>query len=109
VNFINPSDDNKVSCVNCQAVTTNDGRTVWVCEQCGTENPTLAPDVQDAQAAITDAAAAAGTPMDDMATSQMASVPEEPQAPTAPPEPVDPSLTDTPDAVSAANIVQPDI
>ena len=28
-------DPKPVSCINCQAVTTNDGRTVWVCEQCG--------------------------------------------------------------------------
>jgi hypothetical protein len=31
-------DPNQVACVSCQAVTTNDGRTVWVCENCHTVN-----------------------------------------------------------------------
>lgn len=46
---------NTLTCVNCQSVTTNDGRTVWVCESCGADNATVAPDVAAAQAAITDA------------------------------------------------------
>ena len=52
-------DQSQVSCNNCHAVTTNDGKTVWVCEQCGTENKSV--DVAAAQAVVNDAAAAAGT------------------------------------------------
>jgi hypothetical protein len=76
VNYINPQVNNNLSCKNCQAVTTNDGRTVWVCEQCGTENPAqpVTPDALDAQSAISDAAAAAGAPMPDL--SQPAIVPD---------------------------------
>jgi hypothetical protein len=31
-------DQNQTSCTNCHAVTTQDGKTVWVCENCGTQN-----------------------------------------------------------------------
>jgi len=69
-------DQSQVSCNNCHAVTTNDGKTVWVCEQCGTENlPAQADksvDVAAAQAVVSDAAAAAGA------------VPAAPAAPAAP-------------------------
>ncbi|MEK7155139.1 MAG: hypothetical protein AAB697_03360 [Patescibacteria group bacterium] len=50
-------DQSQVSCNNCHAVTTNDGKTVWVCEQCGTENKVV--DVAAAQAVVSNAAAAA--------------------------------------------------
>ena len=63
-------DQSQVSCSNCHAVTTNDGKTVWVCEQCGTENKSV--DVAAAQAVVSDAAAAAGA------------VPAAPAAPAAP-------------------------
>lgn len=62
-------DQTQVSCSNCHAVTTNDGKTVWVCEQCGTENKPV--DVAAAQAVVNDAVAAA------------------PVAPTAPVTPTD--------------------
>lgn len=29
---------NNAQCVNCQTVTTSDGKTVWVCENCGEVN-----------------------------------------------------------------------
>lgn len=32
-----------VQCSNCQKVVTHDGKTVWVCEDCGTENLPVAP------------------------------------------------------------------
>lgn len=60
-------DPKQVSCTNCQAVTTHTGRVVWVCEDCGEENLSAkqapdpqTPDAVAAQAAISDAAAAAG-------------------------------------------------
>ncbi len=77
----------QVACTNCQTVTTNDGKTVWVCQSCGNENavttvtapaqpaqevpvaapvvatpaaeiPAVSVDAASAQAAISDAAAA---------------------------------------------------
>ena len=50
-------DQTQVNCSNCHAVTTNDGKTVWVCEQCGNENKPV--DVAAAQAVVNDAVAAA--------------------------------------------------
>jgi len=64
-------DQTPVTCSNCHAVTTNDGKTVWVCEQCATENKPV--DVAAAQAAVSDAAGAM------------------PAAPTAPAAPVTPT------------------
>jgi hypothetical protein len=50
---------NNVACTDCHAVTTNDGKTVWVCEQCGVENkPVEAPEAVDAMQAEVAAAAA---------------------------------------------------
>lgn len=113
MNNINPSTNNPVSCVNCQAITTNDGRTVWVCEQCGTENTvTAAPDVLDAQTAISDAAAAAETPAVDvtMPVSPPVYTPAEepvvqPEAPVAPA----PATPAAPYTTSAVQVVKPDI
>ena len=58
--FIN--DQPQVKCTNCQAVTTHDGKTVWVCEQCSTENLPTA-DVVVAQAAVNDAASSMTAPV----------------------------------------------
>ncbi len=62
VSLINPQSTQPISCVNCQAVTTSDGQTVWVCERCGTENAPTVPDSADAQAVITEAVAAVSVP-----------------------------------------------
>jgi hypothetical protein len=67
-----PTSSAPVSCVNCQAVTTADGKTVWVCERCGEENQATAgespavpaeasgvgpePDAASAQAVVAQAA-----------------------------------------------------
>jgi len=72
-----PPGPTPISCVSCQAVTTNDGRTVWVCENCQTVNqppletiisappdpiPTVAPDALAAQAELNSAAEQVQTP-----------------------------------------------
>lgn len=56
-----------VQCSNCQKVVTHDGKTVWVCEDCGTEN--LPADASQAMqaglpavAAVAPAAAAPAMP-----------------------------------------------
>lgn len=51
---------NQVQCSNCHATTTADGKTEWVCEQCGTQNPVV--DVTAAQAVVDTAASSMPTP-----------------------------------------------
>jgi len=58
---ISINDQAQVKCTNCQAVTTHDGKTVWVCEQCNSENQPTA-DVAMAQATVNDAASSVAAP-----------------------------------------------
>jgi hypothetical protein len=71
-----------VACTNCQAVTTADGKTLWVCENCSTENhPAVetAPVVADApEAPITPDAALAQAELDSAAATVSAPIPEIP-------------------------------
>lgn len=67
-------DPQNLTCTNCKQITTDKGKTVWVCENCGAENSASAinqPADQDvdvtaaqAQADIAAAAAQAGAPLD---------------------------------------------
>ncbi|OGC97292.1 hypothetical protein A2634_03055 [Candidatus Amesbacteria bacterium RIFCSPHIGHO2_01_FULL_48_32] len=34
-------DQSQIKCVNCQEVALTDGSKVWVCQNCGTENPAV--------------------------------------------------------------------
>lgn len=129
-------DPKPITCTNCQAVTTNDGRTIWVCEDCGEENtpdvvettkpePQI-PDASLAQAAITDAAAAAGMPMEEtpaassvtstieptVVSAPPASMSTEPAKPVTTPAPISgmktiPSVEPAQPAVSVAGVVTP--
>jgi hypothetical protein len=73
-----------IQCVNCQTVTTSDGKTVWVCENCGSTNQ---PVTTDPAAAAQDVASAQAAL--DQAASQLGS-----SAPMAPVAPVPETSTD---------------
>lgn len=65
-------------CTNCQAVTTADGKTLWVCENCGTDNhpvaAPVAPEVSVPEISVPEVTLAPETPV----------VPEVTAAPMAP-------------------------
>lgn len=61
-------DPTPLTCSNCQAVTTQSGQTVWVCEACGFENQAVAQPVPADTGAAPTAPPAGVSPTTDMGT-----------------------------------------
>lgn len=67
--------NNQTQCVNCQTVTTSDGKTVWVCENCGEVNQPA--DIAPSENQIPESAAAPTVPTETVPAADVSAAQQE--------------------------------